>query len=150
MQPQPVGRSRWRFEPAEWPTDDDCVAAGGDLEPATIIEAYRHGAFPMPVGGQLAWWSPLRRGIVPPGGLHVSRSLRRSARGFSLTCDTDFTGVLDACADPSRPGAWIDGSIRDAYVRLHELGWAHSLETRDADGVLVGGLYGLQVGRLFA
>lgn len=128
----------------------DCVAVGADLEPSTVIEAYRHGAFPMPHDGALLWWSPALRGILRPEDLRVSRSLRRSARQFQLTFDTDFEAVVDACADPERPGAWIDGDIRAAYVRLHELGWAHSVETRDADGALVGGLYGLQVGRLFA
>lgn len=150
MTPQAIGRSRWRFHPADWPPDDDCVAGGGDLEPATIIDAYRHGAFPMPVRGRLAWWSPVRRGILHPAGVHVSRSLRRSMRSFTMTYDTDFVGVIDACADPRRPGAWIDDRIRGAYLRLHELGWAHSVETRDATGRLVGGLYGLQLGRLFA
>jgi leucyl/phenylalanyl-tRNA--protein transferase len=128
----------------------DCVAVGADLEPSTVIEAYRHGAFPMPHDGALLWWSPVRRGILKPEDLRVSRSLRKSAQQYVLTFDTDFAAVLSACADPARPGAWIDDDIRGAYVRLHELGWAHSVETRDADGVLVGGLYGLQVGRLFA
>jgi leucyl/phenylalanyl-tRNA--protein transferase len=150
MGPQPVGPSRWRFDAATWPTSGDCVAVGGDLEPGTIIEAYRHGAFPMPIDGELAWWSPIRRGILQPADFRWSRSLRRSARRFTVTHDRDFVAVIDACADPGRAGAWIDTHIRDAYVQLHELGWAHSVETRDADGELVGGLYGLQVGRLFA
>lgn len=150
MQPQPVEPSRWRFAADAWPTDSDVVAGGGDLQPGTIIEAYRNGAFPMPIDGQLAWWSPVRRGILEPADFRWSRSLRRSARRFTVTYDTEFAAVIDACADPSRPGAWIDARIRDAYVRLHELGWAHSVETRDVDGELVGGLYGLQLGRLFA
>ena len=150
MWPQPVDPSRWRFDPDSWPTDSDCVVMGGDLEPGTIVEAYRHGAFPMPLGGELAWWSPVRRGVLHPDELRVSRSLRRSAGAFAITYDTDFAGVIRACADPSRPGVWITPEIEAAYVRLHELGWAHSVETRDADGVLVGGLYGMQVGGLFA
>jgi leucyl/phenylalanyl-tRNA--protein transferase len=128
----------------------DCVAVGADLEPSTVVEAYRHGAFPMPHDGALLWWSPALRGLLIPENLRVSRSLRKSARQFTITFDTDFAGVIDACADPARPGAWIDDDIRTAYLRLHGLGWAHSVETRDADGRLVGGLYGLQVGRLFA
>jgi leucyl/phenylalanyl-tRNA--protein transferase len=136
------------FDPATWPADD-CVAAGADLEPSTIVDAYRHGAFPMPHGGELLWWSPVRRGVLEPGGMKVSRSLRRSARRFEITVDTAFAQVIDACADPRRPGAWIDARMRDAYLRLHELGWAHSVEAR-LDGRLVGGLYGLVVGRLFA
>jgi leucyl/phenylalanyl-tRNA--protein transferase len=150
MAPQPVGPSRWRFDPGRWPTDQDLVAGGGDLEPGTIIEAYRHGAFPMPINGSLAWWSPMRRGVLYPADFHWSRSLRRSRRRLTITRDTDFVGVIDACADPGRPGAWIDARIRTAYVRLHDLGWAHSVEARDEDGELVGGLYGLQIGALFA
>jgi len=150
MQPQQVEPSRWRFDAGAWPSDSDCIAMGGDLEPGTVIEAYRHGAFPMPIDGELAWWSPVRRGVLEPGNFRWSRSLRRSARRFTVTHDLDFAAVIDACADPDRPGAWIDGPIRDAYLRLHQLGWAHSVETRDAHGVLVGGLYGLQVGQLFA
>lgn len=150
MWPQPVEPSRWRFDAAAWPVDSDCVAMGGDLEPGTVVEAYRHGAFPMPLGGDLAWWSPVRRGVLHPDELRVSRSLRRSARALAVTHDTDFAGVIRACAEPSRPGAWISPEIEAAYLRLHELGWAHSVETRDADGVLVGGLYGMQVGGLFA
>jgi leucyl/phenylalanyl-tRNA--protein transferase len=150
MTPQPIEPSRWRFDAAVWPEGSDCVAMGGDLEPGTIVEAYRHGAFPMPLDGELAWWSPVRRGVLVPEQLRVSRSLRRSARSFSLTYDTDFAGVVRGCADPGRPGGWISPEIEAAYLRLHEFGWAHSVETRDAGGALVGGLYGLQVGRLFA
>ena len=82
-------------------------------------------------------------------GLRVSRSLRRSTRDFEVRLDTAFADVIDACADPSRPGGWIDDDIRDAYVRLHELGWAHSVEAW-RDGVLAGGLYGVAIGALFA
>ncbi|WP_245527721.1 leucyl/phenylalanyl-tRNA--protein transferase [Aeromicrobium marinum] len=140
----------WDFDASRWP-DDDCVAVGADLAPSTIVAAYRAGAFPMPDGRDLLWWSPMRRGILRPDDVHESRSLRRSMRRFTTTVDTAFTEVIDACADPSRPGAWIDRRVRDAYVRLHSLGWAHSIEVRDADdGALVGGLYGLSVGRLFA
>lgn len=149
MTPRPLPASPWAFDPSRWP-DHDCVAAGADLEPATIIAAYASGAFPMPHEGELLWWSPVERGVLEPGALRVSRSLRKSIRHFAITVDQDFAGVIDACADPSRPGAWIDSGIREAYLRLHQLGWAHSVETRDADGVLVGGLYGLCLGRLFA
>lgn len=149
MQPEPVGASRWPFDPATWP-DQDLIAMGADLAPATIVEAYRNGAFPMHHEGVLCWWSPTQRGILQPGDVRVSRSLARSVRRYTLTYDTDFAGVVDACADPSRPGAWINDSIREAYVRLHRRGWAHSIETRDTHGNLLGGLYGLQVGRLFA
>ncbi|RLV57333.1 leucyl/phenylalanyl-tRNA--protein transferase [Aeromicrobium phragmitis] len=148
--PVPLPPSQWDFGSAPWPEDDDCVAAGADLEPATIVEAYRNGLFPMPHGGELLWWSPVERGVLRPGDLHVSRSLRRSMRRFRLTIDEDFVAVIDGCADPRRPGGWIDGRIRAAYEQLHAWGWAHSVEVWDDDGALVGGLYGLAIGRLFA
>lgn len=149
MRPSALPSSRWDFDAASWP-DDDCVAAGADLEPATVIDAYRRGAFPMPHDDLLLWWSPLIRGILLPGGLRISRSLRRSMRRFHTTVDRSFGEVVDACADPNRSGAWIDHDIRAAYLRLHRLGWAHSVETRTSDGRLVGGLYGLAIGGLFA
>ena len=147
--PTPLPPSRYDFDPSDWP-DDDCVVAGADLDPATIIDAYRHGAFPMPQAGRLLWWSPVRRGVLEPPSMQVTRSMRRSARRYRVTVDTAFEQVIDACADPSRPGGWIDTDIRAAYVELHRLGWAHSVETRDGDGRLVGGVYGLGLGRLFA
>jgi leucyl/phenylalanyl-tRNA--protein transferase len=147
--PTAVPPSLYDFDPANWP-DDDCVAAGADLQPSTIIDAYRHGAFPMPQEGRLLWWSPMRRGVLEPGSLHISRSMHRSARRYQVTYDTAFEQVIDACADPARPGGWIDADIRAAYLELHRLGWAHSVETRDRDGRLVGGLYGIELGRLFA
>ncbi|MBS46013.1 MAG: leucyl/phenylalanyl-tRNA--protein transferase [Nocardioides sp.] len=132
---------------------DDLVGVGADLEPGTVLAAYRRGLFPMPVTGSrrdpIGWWSPVHRGVLPLAGLSVSRSLRRSCREFEIRVDTAFADVLDACADPSRPHGWIDGRVRAAYVRLHELGWAHSVEAW-RDGELVGGLYGLGIGGLFA
>ena len=147
--PTPLPPSRYDFDPSDWP-EDDCVVAGADLQPATIIDAYRHGAFPMPQAGRLLWWSPVRRGVLEPPSMQVTRSMRRSARRFQVTVDTAFEQVIEACADPSRPGGWIDADMRAAYVELHRLGWAHSVETRDGDGRLVGGVYGLGLGRLFA
>lgn len=149
MTPQAVPPSSWNFEPSQWPVDD-CVAAGADLEPSTILYAYSNGAFPMPGNGVTLWWSPMERGVLEPGALRVTRSLRKSMKHFTITTDQDFEAVIDACADPSRPGAWIDSGMRTAYVRLHRLGWAHSVEAWDAAGDLVGGLYGLCLGRLFA
>ena len=95
------------------------------------------------------WFSPTDRGVLPLDGLKVSRSLRRATRDFEIRVDTAFAEVADACADPSRPQGWIDGDIRAAYLRLHELGWAHSVEAW-RDGRLAGGLYGVSVGGLFA
>jgi leucyl/phenylalanyl-tRNA--protein transferase len=103
-----------------------------------------------PAGEELlVWWSPDPRGVLPLEGLRVSRSLRRSCRRFEVRVDTAFEAVIDGCADPSRTGRWITPAIRDAYVELHRLGWAHSVEAWDADG-LAGGLYGVAIGGLFA
>ena len=125
---------------------------GADLEPGTLLAAYRAGLFPMPVdrGGLTAWWSPDPRGILPLDGLRVTRSMRQSARRYEIRVDTAFAAVVDECRDPRRDGAWITPAIKDAYVRLHELGWAHSVEAWSPDGGLVGGLYGVAVGGAFA
>jgi leucyl/phenylalanyl-tRNA--protein transferase len=129
---------------------DDLVAIGADLAPGTLLTAYRNGLFPMPHGRRrLGWWCPRRRGVLPLDGLRVSRSLRRSVRDFEIRVDTAFAAVVDGCADPGRDGGWIDERIKEAYVDLHRLGWAHSVETW-RDGRLVGGLYGVAVGGLFA
>ena len=131
---------------------DDLVARGADLAPATLLAAYRAGVFPMPVEGpadQMWWWSPQRRAVLPLSGLRVSRSLARSCRRFEVRVDTRFAEVVAACADPSRPSGWITGEIAEAYTELHRLGWAHSVETWRGEE-LVGGLYGLAVGGLFA
>jgi len=106
---------------------------------------------PLRRNGPMAWWSPDPRAIIPLDGLHVSRSLRRAQRRFDVRVDTAFAAVIDACADPRRPGGWITPAIRDAYVELHRLGWAHSVETWSVDdGTLAGGLYGVAIGGLFA
>lgn len=105
----------------------------------------------MPVdGGMLAWWSPEPRGILPLDGLRVSRSLRKSCARLEVRIDTAFRDVVAACADRARPGHWISDDIAGAYVRLHQLGWAHSVEAWSDDGRLVGGLYGIAVAGLFA
>ncbi|MGN6636789.1 MAG: leucyl/phenylalanyl-tRNA--protein transferase, partial [Oryzihumus sp.] len=93
--------------------------------------------------------SPDPRGVLLPGHLKVSKSLRRSCRRFEVRVDTAFTDVMRACADPGRDGRWITPAVVRAYTALHQLGWAHSVETWQ-DGELVGGLYGLAVGGLFA
>ncbi len=124
-------------------------ALGADLEPGTLLAAYRLGLFPMPVDGRLVWFSPVTRAVLPLQGFHASRSLRRAAKRFEIRVDTAFDEVIAACADPSRPGGWIDESIVAAYLRLHRLGRAHSVEAWDADG-LQGGVYGVAIGGLFA
>ncbi len=132
--------------------DDDLLATGADLEPSTLVAAYRAGLFPMPDGPRgrrIGWWSPVERGILPLDRLRVTRSMRQSARRFEIRVDTAFDRVVDACADPRRSGGWITPAIRQSYGALHALGWAHSVESWQ-DGELVGGLYGVAIGGLFA
>jgi leucyl/phenylalanyl-tRNA---protein transferase len=144
--------SRWEFPAPATATPDGLLAIGADLEPGTILAAYRRGVFPMPLDGvdEPAWFSPDPRGVLAPGAVHVSRSLRRSLRRFRVTADRAFDAVTAGCADPRRPGGWITPAMCAAYARLHELGWAHSFEVWDADGSLAGGLYGVELGGLFA
>ncbi len=140
----------WLFPDVAEADDDDLVAMGADLEPGTLLAAYRAGIFPMPAGAEaMLWWSPVERGVLPLDGLRVSRSLRQAARRMEIRVDTAFGEVVAACADPSRDSGWIDPEIIDAYTRLHELGWAHSVEAWQ-DDELVGGLYGVAVAGLFA
>jgi len=148
--------SPWAFPPAD-SGEADLVAVGADLAPGTVLAAYRQGLFPMAVdlpgsargSADMAWWSPDPRGVLPLSGLRVSRSMRQSARHFEVRVDTAFDEVVAGCADPRRPGGWIDDDIVTAYGQLHRLGWAHSVEAW-RDDELVGGLYGLAIGGLFA
>jgi leucyl/phenylalanyl-tRNA--protein transferase len=144
--------SPWRFPPAGDADEHGLVGIGADLEPGTILAAYRHGLFPMPVdrGRTLGWWSPDPRGIIPLEGLRVTRSLRRSCHRFEVTVDTAFAEVIRACGDPDRPHGWLTPAMIEAYTRLHDLGWAHSVEARTPEGELAGGLYGIAIGGLFA
>jgi leucyl/phenylalanyl-tRNA--protein transferase len=151
--PQPVGKSRWRLPPpSEWP-ESDLLALGADLEPATVIDAYRRGTFPMGVGeldDRLGWWSPNPRGILPLDGLRVTRSMQQSAKRFETRMDTCFARVIRACGDSSRGPSWITEEFIKSYTRLHELGWAHSVEVFDRSGELVGGLYGVRIDGCFS
>lgn len=131
--------------------DGDVVAVGGDLSPGTILQAYRNGMFPMFLpDGHLGWWCPVERAVIPLDGLVVHRSLRQSTRRFMVTVDEDFAAVIRNCADLDRPNGWITDEIVAAYEELYDLGWAHSIEVWDHDQQLVGGLYGIAVGGLFA
>jgi leucyl/phenylalanyl-tRNA--protein transferase len=132
--------------------DTDVAGTGADLAPGTLLAAYRRGLFPMPLSRRraMAWWCPDPRGVLPLDGLRVTRSLRQSMRRFEVRTDTAFADVVAACADPSRDHGWITPAIAEAYAELHRLGWAHSVEAFDVDGTLVGGLYGVSVGGLFA
>ncbi len=130
--------------------DSEVVGLGADLEPGTVLAAYRAGLFPMPLRRRvLAWWSPDPRGVLPLDGLRVSRSLRKSAARFDIRINTAFDEVVAGCADRGRPGAWISAEITAAYRRLHELGWVHSVEAWSGER-LAGGLYGVAIGGLFA
>jgi len=146
--------SGWRFaDPSNWPAED-LVGIGADLQPGTVLAAYRQGLFPMPVGrgrrAVLGWWSPDPRAVVPLDGLRVSRSLRAATRRFEIRTDTAFDQVVDRCGDPRRPHGWLTPPMAAAYRALHRLGWAHSVESWTADGRLAGGLYGVAVGGFFA
>jgi leucyl/phenylalanyl-tRNA---protein transferase len=150
VEPPPL---RWAFPPVADADADGLVGVGADLEPGTVLAAYRRGMFPMPLGahGPIGWWSPDPRAVIPLDGLRVVRSLRRNLRRYEVRIDTAFADVIDACADPARPHGWISPEIHRAYRTLHELGWAHSVEAWSCDdGELVGGLYGLAIGGLFA
>lgn len=151
--PIPPPPSAWTFPDPADADDSEVVAIGGDLEPGTVLQAYRTGLFPMHIdrGRTLAWWSPDPRGVLPLDGLRVSRSLRTARRHFEIRVDTAFDQVVEACADPGRPHGWITREIRAAYGRLHEMGWAHSVEAWSLDDdALAGGLYGVAAGGLFA
>jgi leucyl/phenylalanyl-tRNA--protein transferase len=129
------------------------LAAGGDLSTARLLEAYRSGIFPwFSEGDPILWWSPDPRMVLLPHELKVSRSLAKALRnrGFELSADRAFRVVMEACRAPraGQPGTWITGQMVDAYCTLHEKGWAHSVETW-LDGELVGGLYGVAIGRVF-
>lgn len=142
---------RWAWpDPAAARPGVELLATGADLEPDTLLDAYAHGLFPMPIEGVLGWWSPDPRGVIPVTARRVGRSMRRAAARYEVTYDLDFAAVVAGCADPSRPGGWITDEIADAYCRLAELGHAHSVEVRSADGSLSGGLYGVSIGGLFA
>jgi leucyl/phenylalanyl-tRNA--protein transferase len=129
------------------------LAAGGDLSCERLEAAYRRGIFPWFSPGQpVLWWSPDPREVLLPGEFHVSRSLARSLRksGFEFCIDTDFAGVIQACAEPRvhSPGTWITPGMQAAYIALHARGLAHSAEIWRA-GRLVGGVYGVRLGRVF-
>ena len=129
------------------------LAAGGDLSPGRLVDAYRHGIFPWFNRGQpILWWSPDPRTVLFPNELKVSRSLAKAMRNrsYEIRADTSFRSVMQACAQPrpSQDGTWISDEMIAAYCALHEKGLAHSVETW-IDGELAGGLYGVAFGRMF-
>lgn len=129
------------------------LAVGGDLRIERLINAYRHGCFPWYQDGQpLLWWSPDPRTVLFPDELHISRSLAKVIRQqrYRVTFDHHFAGVINACSGPRAyaDGTWITQPMREAYIELHRQGYAHSVEVWQEDQ-LIGGLYGLAMGKLF-
>lgn len=133
---------------------DGLLAMGGDLSPQRLLNAYAHGVFPWFSDGQpILWWSPDPRTVFRTDGVHLSARMRRELRRseWRIVADRDFGAVIAACASAPRPGqdgTWITRDMQAAYCGLHRLGHAHSIEVRDG-GRLVGGLYGVAIGRMF-
>lgn len=143
------------FPPTEQALDipQGLLAAGGDLSPTRLINAYQHGIFPWYSDDQpILWWSPVPRCVLFPASVHISRRLRRrfNQGDFTLTTDRAFTQVIEACAGPrfEQDGTWITDEMLAAYIQLHEIGVAHSVEVWVNDE-LAGGVYGLSLGRVF-
>ena len=134
--------------------EDGLLAIGGDLSPERLLNAYAQGIFPWYSDGQpFLWWSPDPRMILFPEGFKRSKNLRRTVESgkFEVKFDSNFIGVISNCSEISRkeqPGTWITSEMKAAYIRLHQLGFAHSVETY-LDEKLVGGLYGISIGGAF-
>ncbi|MBI1907479.1 MAG: leucyl/phenylalanyl-tRNA--protein transferase [Rhodocyclales bacterium] len=150
----------WLADPAAFPPvesalddPDGLLAAGGALTPEWLLAAYRRGIFPWYSGDQpILWWSPDPRLVLVPAQIKISRSLAKTLRRghFEVRFDSAFAAVVTACAQPREPsgGTWITPAMQAAYLRMHEIGHAHSVETW-CEGELVGGLYGIALGRAF-
>lgn len=149
--PVPPPPSRWDLpDPRGAEPGADLVAIGADLDVSTVFAAYQRGLFPMHVSErELGWWSPDPRGVLPLDGLRVTRSLAKSMRRFTYSVDRCFPRVMRECGDERRESGWITDEFVESYTRLHELGWAHSVEVWLGDE-LAGGLYGVEIGGLFA
>lgn len=143
-------RGPWRLpDPRQAQPGVELLALSGPLTADVALAGYRRGLFAMEVAEQVnGWFSPDPRGILLPESLHISRSLRRSMRGFRITVDQQFAAVVRACADPDRAGAWINAEYVQVYQELHTRGLAHSVEVWSRDH-LVGGVFGVELGGLF-
>lgn len=135
-----------------WPKQ---VVDGSTWNRQVIIYAYAHGLFPMPLDAKespnvISWWSPNPRGVIKPEEIRVTRSLKKSISKFNFTINKNFEQVIRQCADPRRPSGWITDDVVTAYLDLHHHGQAHSVEVWNSSGELVGGLYGVELGGLFA
>lgn len=145
--------SRLQINPdIEWPKE---TFFGSSWRPEVLLEAYSRGLFPMPYeidGVEIAigWWSPQPRAIFDPNQIRVTRSLKQSQKKFKVTVDQAFGEVVRSCGNPDRPQGWINDSVISAYEELHQRGVAHSIEVWNPEGNLVGGLYGIELGGLFA
>ncbi len=146
--------TRFEFPPVESSSPEGIVAVGGSLSPGMLISAYSQGIFPWYTEGEpILWWSPEPRCVLFPEELHVSRSMRTLLKKdpFRLSLDTCFDKVINACRKVPRPGqrgTWITEEMLDAYISLHRLGYAHSVEVWDG-ALLAGGMYGVSLGRCF-
>lgn len=142
------------FPPPELAEPDGLLAIGGDLAPERLLLAYRMGIFPWYSPGQsILWWAPSPRLVLLPTEIHISRRLARKLKQarFQVSSDTAFAEIMAECArirEEKGEGTWIDEAMQEAYGRLHRLGHAHSVECR-REGKLVGGLYGVALGRVF-
>lgn len=141
------------FPPSHMASQSGILAVGGDLSPARILEAYRQGIFPWYADEEpIIWWSPNPRFVLFPSEIKVSRSMKQILRQgrFRITFDQDFHGVISACQKPrpGQAGTWITKEMKEAYITLYDLGYAHSVEAWQGD-ILAGGLYGVSLGRCF-
>ncbi len=135
-----------------WPKQ---VIDGSYWDSSVILWAYQHGLFPMPLDAKesplvISWWSPNPRGVLHPNEIKISPSLKKSLKKFKFTFNQDFEFVIRNCASPSRPSGWITEAVIAAYLKLHQDGLAHSIEVWDLNNKIVGGLYGVEQGGLFA
>jgi len=145
------------FPPLHFADNDGLLGVGGDLEPSSILRAYKSGIFPWPLDESiLAWFSPPKRGLLFLNELRMSRTLKKELKRGKFLCsfNNDFEGVISACAEVvnrgEQSGTWITSEMIDAYTALHELGYAHSVEAYSLEGKLVGGLYGICINGFFS
>jgi leucyl/phenylalanyl-tRNA--protein transferase len=142
------------FPPVENSSPEGIVAVGGNLSPGMLLSAYRQGIFPWYSDPEpILWWSPDPRCVIFPSDIHISRSMRKVFKKsiFRITLDMDFEAIINGCKEAPRPGqrgTWITDAMRDAYIKLHSLGYAHSVEVWDGK-TLAGGLYGVSLGSCF-
>lgn len=135
-----------------WPK---LVASGSYWKSEVLLWAYQHGLFPMPLDAKhsplvISWWSPNPRGVLNPSDIKITKSLHKSLKKFDYTINQDFEFVIRNCSSPSRPAGWITEEVISAYLELHRMGFAHSVEVRNRTDQIVGGLYGVEIGGLFA